>query len=224
MKDDNILTGNNPQLAKLIGEDNGMYEEENIYLFWDNSNIHFVGMNNVLPVREPSVDPQLYRTHFKNLLNVVRAFKHRKIRKVYMIGSIPPKDDVLWAYIQSLNIELRTLHRTAENKEVGVDESLQVHMQQIILDEPPGTIALLSGDGAASNLGIGFLQILNSAVRHGWKAQVYSWDAGCSGQIKKFANENDNADYVRLDDYYEQITFIKGQRQATDYKYTVRLG
>lgn len=102
--------------------------------------------------------------------------------------------------------------------------AFQVHMQQIILDEPPGTIALLSGDGTASNLGVGFLQILNSAVRHNWKAEVYSWEAGCSNQIKKFASENEKVVYIRLDDYYEQITFLRGQRQAEDYKFTVRLG
>ena len=42
-----------------------------MYIFWDNSNIQYAGLNSVLPVKEPDVDRGRYRTYFKGLLNLV---------------------------------------------------------------------------------------------------------------------------------------------------------
>ncbi len=60
-----------------------------MYIFWDNSNIQYAGLNSVLPVKEPDVDRGRYRTYFKGLLNLVS--RGRIIDKVYLAGSIPPE-------------------------------------------------------------------------------------------------------------------------------------
>ena len=42
-----------------------------VYIIWDNSNIHYGGLNQVFPIKEPGQQKELYRTHFLNLLNLV---------------------------------------------------------------------------------------------------------------------------------------------------------
>ena len=76
----------------------------------------------------------------------------------------------------------------------------------------PGTIALLTGDGAGINEGQGFLADALRLAEHGWKFEVYSWDAACHSKLKAFAMQNGK--YIKLEDYYENITFIEGGRSA----------
>ena len=35
-----------------------------MYIFWDNSNIHYAGLNQVRPMLEPTAKKELYRTYF----------------------------------------------------------------------------------------------------------------------------------------------------------------
>ena len=42
-----------------------------MYVFWDNSNIHYAGLNHVFPWKEPGIDKKRYRTYFSGLLELV---------------------------------------------------------------------------------------------------------------------------------------------------------
>lgn len=97
-----------------------------VHVFWDNSNIHFVGLNNIFPIKEPHEDPLLFRTYFKGLLEL--AHRNRKLGKIYLAGSIPPATDRLWDHIKSQGITVELLERTKGNKENANDVSIQAAM------------------------------------------------------------------------------------------------
>lgn len=183
-----------------------------MYIFWDNSNIHYAGLDHVFPLKEPKERKELYRTHFSNLLDLVA--NGREIDDIFFAGSVPPKGDALWKHIQSLGIIPSLLPRSVTDGEADTtDHVLQLALLRLVWDNPePNTIALLTGDGAGINSGQGFLADAKRISERGWKFEVYSWDSACHSLLKKFAEENGK--FVNLEDYYENITFIKGRRKV----------
>ncbi len=180
-----------------------------MYLFWDNSNIHYSGLNTVFPAIEPGKDRWKYRTHFKNLFELVR--NGREIEGAYAAGSVPPPSDELWAYLEKLGIDMTLLDKTADGKEQdSVDMSLQTNMFRVALDNDPGTMALLTGDGNGGALGKGFLADLRRIKKLGWDIEVYAWEMNCNRYLKEFAEEN--GVFVSLEKYYYSITFLKDER------------
>jgi hypothetical protein len=98
-------------------------------------------------------------------------------------------------------------------REVAVDEVIQLEMANRVLDvKTPGTMVLLTGDGSGYNDGKGFLKQLERAHNHGWSIEVVSWDAGCNGNLMKFAKQN--GVYRSLEPAYDQVTFINNKRSA----------
>lgn len=183
-----------------------------MYIFWDNSNIHYAGLNQIFPVKEAGIRKELYRTHFSNLLKLVMDNRH--VDDIYFSGSVPPKGDALWNQIRVLGIVPSLLPRSITDGEADTtDHVLQLALLRLYLDKPePKTIALLTGDGAGIKDGQGFLADAKRIAKKGWTFEVYSWDSTCHGLLKKFAEENGK--YVNLEDYYDNITFIKGGRRA----------
>lgn len=179
-----------------------------MFIFWDNSNIQFVGRNNVCVTKEPEVNPDLFRTYFKNLFDLV--INNRTVTKAYMAGSVPPNNDTLWTHIMKLGIELELLERTAKNKENAIDVSIQTYMLRTICDENPTTLALLTGDGSGKQVGKGFYADIERAVKFGWNIEVYSWGKGCNRYLKEYAEKAGK--FIDLEDYYYQITFIQHGR------------
>lgn len=95
------------------------------------------------------------------------------------------------------------------------DHVLQTDLLRLGFDSPkPGTIALLTGDGAGINSGKGFLADAMRLAERGWNLEIYSWDAACHSKLRGFAQSNGK--YIKLEDYYENITFIVGGRRAVE--------
>ena len=183
-----------------------------MYIFWDNSNIHYAGLNQVFPYKEPGVQKELYRTYFAGLLNLVT--QGRPVGNISFAGSVPPKDDAIWNEIRKLGITPALLPRSVEEGEADTtDHVLQLALLRLVFDVPePDTIALLTGDGSGINSGQGFLADAKRAAQKGWKFEVYSWDRVCHSSLKSFAQSNGK--YYNLEDYYYNITFIKNGRRA----------
>lgn len=180
-----------------------------MYIFWDNSNIHYSGVCSVCPMIEPSADTGGYRTHFRNLFELVRNGRH--VDRAYVAGSVPPPSDSLWEYLRNLGIDLTLLNKTADGKEQeSVDISLQSMMLRAILDNEPSTMAVLTGDGAGALLGKGFLADLKRARRQGWDIEVYAWDTTCNSYLRDFAEKE--GIFVPLEKFYFSISFIKDSR------------
>ena len=180
-----------------------------MYLFWDNSNIHYSGLESVFPVIEPGKERGTYRTYFKNLFELVR--NGRTIDGAYAAGSVPPPSDELWTYLENLGIDMTLLDRTASGKEQdSVDMSLQTNMFRVAIDNVPSTMAMLTGDGAGGKLGKGFLADLKRVHKLGWNIEVYAWETTCNRQLKEFAEECGT--FVPLEKHYYSITFLKNER------------
>lgn len=183
-----------------------------MYLFWDNSNIHYSGLDGVFPKYEPGKKRELYRTHFKNLFELVR--NGRTIEGAYAAGSVPPPSDALWVHLKKLGIDMTLLDKTAEGKEQdSVDMSLQTNMFRVALDNPPNTMVLLTGDGSGGALGKGFLADLQRIHKLGWNIEVFAWESTCNRYLKEFAEKN--GVFVSLEKHYYSITFLAGERNAT---------
>lgn len=78
-------------------------------------------------------------------------------------------------------------------REQGVDELLQLKLHQALADAdsppPPGsTIVLATGDGNAGQFNAdGFLGAVRTALRKGWRVELYAWEYGLSkAWVKEF--------------------------------------
>ena len=184
----------------------------NVFVIWDNSNIHYGGLDQVRPIKEPNSKMELYRTHFMNLLNLVAS--GRPIGKVIFVGSTPPESDGIWNYLRSIGIKPETIARSADGSENDTtDHLLQAELLRLAYDYDSGVIALLSGDGAGINQNKGFFADLKRINSKGWQVEVYSWDETCHTDMKQYAQSHWS--FTNLSDYYEHITFLQGVRPAT---------
>jgi hypothetical protein len=176
-------------------------------LFWDNSNIWIVGKG-VAKARDPG-DASAFRIHFANLLDWVAY--DRPIDYAFLAGSVPPPKDDLWARLDSLGVEVAVQERgQLTGSEIAVDEVIQLAMANRILDVPPATMILLTGDGSGYNEGKGFVKQLERAVAHKWEIEVVSWNAGCNRRLRQFAL--DHGIYRSLEGAYDRVTYISNKR------------
>lgn len=181
-----------------------------VYLFWDNSNIWLVG-DKVCASREPG-SQGAFRIQFDNLFDF--AVDNRKVASGFVGGSVPPRSDPLWTHLEALGVRLEKQERgSLTGKEIAVDEAIQLAMTHAILDAPaPGTMVLLTGDGAGYKDGKGFIMELERAHKRGWAIEVVSWDAGVNPRLRKFAEANGK--YRSLEPVYEKVTFVEYKRRS----------
>ena len=185
-----------------------------LYVAWDNSNIWLCGRD-LSSQKEPG-NEEGFRIHFKKLIEQLKAA--RTIDRVFVAGSIPPKNDDLWAYLEqaNANLQLKTQERGVESGgEVAVDEIIQKDMLEYAVDwgkEKPHIFLLLTGDGARSEKGEGFIPTLCRVKSLGHSIEVASWSLGLNRKLKQYAEENGNL--TLLDNFYDKITFIQNGRSA----------
>lgn len=99
-------------------------------------------------------------------------------------------------------------------KEQNIDQRIQLEMHRLITSgRPKGTVVLATGDGAGHHRGEGFLEALAAAYRAGFAIEVMSWRHSFNEALKDWAVTHGRA--IELDDYYHDLTFIQGGRQAT---------
>lgn len=138
-----------------------------LHIFWDNSNIWLVERN-VCQQQEPG-DELNFRIHFAYLFDFVA--NGRKVDYAFVGGSIPPDNDPLWQRFENLGIKVEKQERgQSSGGEIAVDEIIQLHMANQVLDvTPPGVMVLLTGDGSGYTDGRGFVAQLERAHKHGWQ-------------------------------------------------------
>jgi hypothetical protein len=189
-----------------------------LHIFWDNSNVWGCA-NNLRAVNEPDVPWFAFRIYFNNLYNLV--VKGRDVITKQLAGSVPPECESLWDYARRLGFNTDLLIRVesseGQTSEQSVDETLHLKMGNAILDyAPPQTMVLLSGDGSESQFGTSFPGQIERALNHGWEAEVYTWQ-NCYNQRRYqplIDRYNDRLKIMFFDDYYRQITFVKGMNYS----------
>jgi hypothetical protein len=191
-----------------------------VYIFWDNSNL-YIPAQFVCASKDGLLHSRSIRLHFSNLYNLAHA--GRPVKKSVAVGSVPPEQQALWTSLeQNTGIKIKLYKRGGiSGREEGVDENLQADMQRALIDETEPQIAvLLTGDGAGYQDGKGFHVEMERMYKKGWGIEVLSWDRSCSGQLKAWAQQV--GVFVRLDDYYEAVTFLDGTRKAKALNLTRR--
>ena len=198
-----------------------------IHIFWDNSNI-WLSAKNLCDKNEDNVPRDALRIHFLNLHNLVA--KGREINTKVISGSIPPDSELLWNHPNNLGYNTHLLKRvedesTSKLVEQSVDESLHLAMANIVLeyinrDPASQTMVLLSGDSKVSDQGTSFPGQLESALRNGWNAEVYTWSNSYSQPIyqKLLGRYDGKIQIIELDGYYYNITYIKGKSYNCNWR------
>lgn len=179
-----------------------------VHMIWDNSNI-WLGGKDTCKELEPGATTYAFRVHFQNLYDLVlntRPPGHR-----YFGGSVPPEAAALWGLVKKLGCETNLLRRVESGREQAVDEILHLKMANLLLDvNPPETIALLSGNGHTTEFESSFPMHVEKALKRAWEVEIYSWECSMNHKIyDPILKKYDRAKYIKLDDYYGFITFIK---------------
>ncbi len=191
-----------------------------VYVFWDNSNI-FISAQSIARERDGINSQLALRLQFSNLMKLATC--NRSLKKAIAVGSIPPEQEEMWKKMNQetgLSIELYERGELSR-REQGVDQCLQTHILRALADESEPQIAvLLTGDGAGAVDGVGFLSDIKRLHTKGWGVEVLSWEHSCNKDLKKWAE--DNGIFVKLDDFYDSITFISGGRRSIPLSLTRR--
>lgn len=180
---------------------------ENVFIYWDNSNI-FISARDIAAENEGPAARYRLRIHFRNLLILARG--DRDIERAIAVGSVPPELRHVWNRLENEGVEVQLLERGAmEGREQGVDQTLQTAMLRDALDYngDPGIAILLTGDGSGFVDGVGFHADLERMHRRGWRIEVLSWRHSCNLRMREWAEQN--GAFIALDDFYNSITFLE---------------
>lgn len=191
-----------------------------VYLFWDNSNI-FHSAQRYCERTPESANRSSIRISFEQLYRL--AIAGRNLKKGIAVGSLPPEQKDLWdRFAKDTGIDIELYERGAiSKKEQGVDQCLQTHMLRALADENDPQIAvLLTGDGSGFADGIGFHADLARMYERGWGIEVISWDLACKKELREWSTSS--GVYIKLEDYYNEVTFISGGRTTTPLSLTRR--
>jgi hypothetical protein len=187
--------------------------ESKILLFIDNSNI-FISAKDQAFRREGRAAKDQVRLEFEQLLQL--ALVGRPLANAYVVGSIPPEQREIWNRLEAVTGVKPELYERGQvsGGEQGLDQCLQVHMLRAISDHTePQVAVLMTGDGAGYDNGVGFHADMERMHAAGWGIEVISWQGNCRRALREWAAANGT--FIRLDDYYDSVTFLEGSRRAT---------
>jgi len=178
-------------------------------IFWDNSNIYISAQKSASALN-PSDPPSRVRVYFRNLIALVA--RGRQIDNAFVAGSIPPPGDEVWRFMAQSGVGRPVLYERVlgpggTSYEQGVDERILLGISNALLDEAPGTMALLTGDGAEQEVGVSFTASVRRAAKLGWQIELYSWERALSGALRSEVNAAGGR-VILLDGFYPSITFV----------------
>ena len=185
---------------------------DSVFIYWDNSNIFHEAQRLAEEREEGEGARYRVRINFDNMLRLAHA--DRSLEKALAAGSVPPEMRQLWNRMESKGVEVRLFDRVAPGRgeQEIPDRLLQLRMLEDALDYngTPGTVVLLTGDGAGYYEGAGFHSTLERMHNRGWQVEILSWAHACNQRMRMWAEEN--GVFVALDDFYEAITFMEPSR------------
>lgn len=181
-----------------------------VHIFLDNSNL-FLSAKDLARKREGLAAKQQVRLQFDHIVQL--AIAGRPLAKATVVGSIPPGEREVWKRLAAATGVQPELYErgSISATEQGVDQCLQVHMLRAINDcSEPEIAVLMTGDGAGYYDGVGFHADLERMHESGWGIEVISWEGSCKKALREWATLNGS--FIALDDYYESVTFLEGNR------------
>ncbi len=185
---------------------------DGVFIYWDNSNIFHEAQRLAEERNEGPEARYRVRINFDALLQLAQA--GRPLRHAVAAGSVPPEMRHLWNRLEGMGVEVKLYDRGDPNRgEQDIpDRVLQLRMLEDALDNngDPGTVALLTGDGAGYYEGAGFHSTLERMHKRGWRVEILSWAHSCNQRMRRWAEEN--GVFVPLDEFYESVTYTEPSR------------
>ena len=202
-----------------------------VFIYWDNSNI-FIEAQRLAEVRNDQVDARYrVRIHFENIYRLAHA--DRPVRKAIAAGSVPPELRQLWNRLANMGIRVDLFNRIRNDlgEQEIPDQRLQLEMMKdaLINSDDPGTVVVLTGDGAGYVEGAGFQSALEVMHERGWRVEILSWAHSCNFRMRQWVEQN--GIFVPLDDFYDSITYLEPSnpgfrlampREASDLDLSIR--
>ncbi len=180
-----------------------------VFIYWDNSNIFLEAQRLAEERNEGPEARRRVRVHFENMFLLAQA--GRPMEKALAAGSVPPELRQLWNRLESRGVDVQLFDRGSmeRGEQEMPDRVLQLRMLEDGWDYngDPGTVVMLTGDGAGYLEGAGFHRTLERMHRRGWKIEILSWAHSCNQRMRRWAEEN--GAFVALDDFYDSVTFME---------------
>ncbi len=188
-----------------------------VFIYWDNSDIFHEAQRLAEGRVEGPAARYRVRVNFDNMLRL--ASVDRQVEKAIAAGSVPPEMRQLWNRMERRGIEVKLFDRgNPERGEQDMpDRVLQLRMLEDALDHngDPGTVVLLTGDGAGYLEGAGFHSTLERMHKRGWLVEILSWAHSCNQRMRSWAEEN--GVFVALDDFYKAVTYVEPSRPGFEF-------
>jgi len=179
----------------------------------DDSNILMSARDHARQSEDP--DAARLRLDIRNLVRL--AVAGRMLTYGVAVGSRnrptwPVKDVYERVGFEGIFLERGSL----SGREVGVDTTLASELQWCALERTPGTVVLLTSDGAGYRRGRGFFALLERMHGIGWSVELLAYRETANKAMVEWTESN--GFFGDLADHHNAVTFVPGGR------YSVRLG
>ena len=193
-----------------------------LYIYWDHSNLFIEAQHMADRIdREEFGDDAAYRVriNFHNMMEL--ACENRKVAKAVAAGSVPPEMKMVWKKMEEeegIRTEIIDRNEMGGSEKDLPDLKLQWEM---LLDgmnhqKTPGTVVLLTGDGAGWAYGKGFLTSLQGMKKGGWNIELISWSQSCNRWLKEWVIQNGH--FTSLDTFYRSVTFLVPSENRPEWR------
>lgn len=180
-----------------------------VCIYVDNSNIYIGGQE---AAKKHMEDPTQLRIAFTNFLYLITR-GDMEFEELVWAGSGSSEMEDVFQSITARGVDLQIIPRSESGENETVDQAIQLSMYRHHRKyrDSPGTIVLCTGDGKGFHEEKGFLYDVNGFIEDGWGLSLYSWDAICHHELKRFAKKYGY--YTPLEKHYYEITFLKNGRR-----------
>ena len=184
-----------------------------VYFFLDYSNIA-ISAQEIAWVQDGFTSEHRVRLHARNLRAL--AERNREWKQGFAAAGLRAGCQQMCKHFDDAGIRIEVSERgSSSNREQNVDQRIQCEMLHLTKSSHQrGTVVLATGDGAAGSNNEGFQSVLENLLEHGYSIELFSWRRTLNQVLRGWVERHGR--YIELDDFYPDITFIDGGRQATE--------
>jgi len=184
-----------------------------VYFFLDYSNIA-ISAQEIAWVQDGFTSEHRVRLHARNLRAL--AERNREWRQGFAAAGLRAGCQKMCKHFDDAGIRIEVSERgSSSNREQNVDQRIQCEMLHLTKSSHQrGTVVLATGDGAAGSHNEGFQNALEILLEHDYSIELFSWRRTLNQVLRGWVERHGR--YIELDDFYSDITFIDGGRQATE--------
>ncbi|MCR9095694.1 MAG: hypothetical protein NXI30_15845 [bacterium] len=176
----------------------------------DHSNILITAQNHSRQIGDPR--PENLRLDIPNLVRLATA--GRMLTYGVAVGSkIGSKSPIQSIYERSGFQAIFLERGLVTGREVGVDVTLASELQWCSFERTPGTVVLLTADGAGYGRGRGFFALLERMYQIGWSVELLAYEDSTHRAMADWARSM--GQFRDLATFHESITFVPGRRYST---------